>query len=82
MSKDMEKIIDTEQTQEPKSEIIPVNLMVISGNSDTKTEHRLSYCQIAFLKEEQWPTFTMRLNDLITTLNQMSKDNSREKPTA
>lgn len=77
----MEHMKQTAQTQEPKNEIIPVNLMVISGNSDTKTEHRLSYSQIVFLREEQWPTFTMRLNDLITTLNQMADDNSREKHT-
>ena len=78
----MEEMEQTTQTQEPKSEIIPVNLMVISGNSNTKAEHRVSYSQIAFLTEKQWPVFTMRFNDLITTINQMAEDNSREKPTA
>ena len=82
MSEDMEKIMETEQTQQPKSKLIPLNIVAISGDSDTKTEYRLSYSQIAFLTEEQWPIFTMRFNDLVTTINQMAKDNSREKPTA
>lgn len=67
-----------EQIKNEEKEIIPVNLMIISGDQNTSTEHRISYSQLVFLKPEQWPTFTMRFNDLITTLGQMAEDNSKE----
>lgn len=60
--------------------MIPVNIMCIAGNNETPVENRISYSQLTFVKPSQWQLFTMRLNDLLTTMNGINEDNRPTEP--
>lgn len=62
-----------------ENKLIPIDFMVITGDQNTPTEYRIYHAQVNYITPKQWERFTMRLNDLIVTLNGLTEENRKEE---
>lgn len=63
-----------------EEKMIPIDFMIITGDQNTPPEYRISHAQVNYITPKQWERLTMRLNDLIFTLNSLTEENKKEEP--